>query len=389
MAAWRLLAILFAARATMAFQFQSAAALSPYLAEHYGVGLAEIGLMIGLYLSPGLVAAYPGGAIGRRFGERRVVLLGLGLMALGGCLAALPLGWGAQLAARAVAGTGGVLLNILMSKMVADAFAGGRLATAMGVFVNSWPVGIAAALLVLPPVADSAGLGTALWLTAVLVMGGLTVFAFGVPGAADGKSAAPAVASEVRLSAGPLRGAIATGAVWGLYNGALGMIFGFGPALLAERGWPPVEAGRMTSAVLWLVAVSVPLGGFLADRTGRPGLVLWSSLAGFAVLLAAGASGAPLVAVFLAAGLVGGLPAGPIMSLPAGVLPAPVRAEGMGVFFTLFYAGTVGGPLLAGWLGQVAGTASAAFALGAVMVAACAPALLATRRIECGLAHSA
>ncbi|MEM8623437.1 MAG: MFS transporter, partial [Pseudomonadota bacterium] len=337
----------------------------------------------------GLVAAYPGGAIGRRFGERRVVLLGLGLMALGGCLVALPLGWGAQLAARAVAGTGGVLLNILMSKMVADAFVGGRLATAMGIFVNSWPVGIAAALLVLPPVADSAGLGTALWLTALLVMGGLTVFAFGVPGAADGKSAAPAVASEVRLSAGPLRGAIATGAVWGLYNGALGMIFGFGPALLAERGWPPVEAGRMTSAVLWLVAVSVPLGGFLADRTGRPGLVLWSSLAGFAVLLAAGASGAPLVAVFLAAGLVGGLPAGPIMSLPAGVLPAPVRAEGMGVFFTLFYAGTVGGPLLAGWLGQVAGTASAAFALGAVMVAACAPALLATRRIECGLAHSA
>ncbi|MEM6944373.1 MAG: MFS transporter, partial [Pseudomonadota bacterium] len=91
----------------------------------------------------------------------------------------------------------------------------------------------------------------------------------------------------------------------------------------------------------------------------------------------------------LAAGLVGGLPAGPIMSLPAGVLPAPVRAEGMGVFFTLFYAGTVGGPLLAGWLGQVAGTASAAFALGAVMVAACAPALLATRHIERGLAHSA
>ncbi|MEO1318641.1 MAG: MFS transporter, partial [Pseudomonadota bacterium] len=68
MTGWRLLAVLFAARATMAFQFQAVAALAPSLMERHGVGLAEIGLLIGLYLSPGLVAAYPGGAIGRRFG---------------------------------------------------------------------------------------------------------------------------------------------------------------------------------------------------------------------------------------------------------------------------------------------------------------------------------
>lgn len=384
MTAWRLLAVLFAARAAMAFQFQSAAALSPYLAERHGADLGAIGLLIGLYLAPGLVAAYPGGRIGRRFGERQVVLFGLVLMAAGGIVAALPAGWGMQLGARVLAGAGGVLLNILMSKMVADAFAGGRLATAMGIFVNSWPVGIALALLVLPPVAEGAGLGAALWLVAGLVVAGLIVFALGTRPRAEGPAAAAPPA--MRLAGPALAGAVLTGAVWGLYNGALGMVFGFGPALLAERGWAPVPAGQMTSAVLWLVALSVPLGGWLADRTGRRDTVLWGGLGAFALLLVLGAvsgaeAGVAAVAIFLAIGLVSGLPAGPIMSLPAGVLPPPVRAEGMGVFFTLFYLGTMGGPLVAGWLSDLSGSAAASFLLGAAMLLLCFPVLVAARRM--------
>ena len=65
--------------------------------------------------------------------------------------------WSAQIAGRLIAGLGGVLLNVIMSKMVTDWFAGREIASAMAIFVNSWPVGIALALVGLPPVGSAFG----------------------------------------------------------------------------------------------------------------------------------------------------------------------------------------------------------------------------------------
>lgn len=147
---WSILAVLFLVRTSFAIQFQAVAALSPVMMNEFGIGLAEIGVLIGLYLAPGIVVAYPGGSIGRRYGDTRAVAGGLVLMIGGGTLMALGDSWEAQVAGRLVAGTGGVVLNVLMSKMVQDWFAGREIATAMGIFVNSWPIGIAAALVILP-----------------------------------------------------------------------------------------------------------------------------------------------------------------------------------------------------------------------------------------------
>lgn len=64
------------------------------------------------------------------------------------------IGWGVNLetlvAGRVVAGTGGVILNVVMSKMVVGWFVDREISTAMAIFINSWPVGIAVALVVLP-----------------------------------------------------------------------------------------------------------------------------------------------------------------------------------------------------------------------------------------------
>jgi MFS family permease len=285
--------------------------------------------------------------------------------------------WEAQIAGRLLAGTGGVLLNVLMTKLVADAFAGAETATAMGIFVNSWPVGIAAALLVLPRVAGPAD-PTGAWSVLALVVLGLALFALGTRPRAGAAPPPPAG----RLPARAHTAVLLAGAAWGLYNGALGMIFAFGPALLAERGWTLAAAGGTTSLVLWLVAATLPFGGLIADRTGRPGTVIAAGLTGFGLALAAVPLAPGLATpLFVMAGLCAGLPAGPIMALPQGVLTPATRALGMGLFFTLFYAGVVGAPFVAGALAAASGTAAAAFWLGAALTAAAGAAVLAFRAI--------
>src|SRR5258708_4131827 len=63
-------AVLFAVRLTKGFQFQSVAAVAPLLGRDFGVGLADIGILIGQYFTPGVARALPGGAIGQRFGDK-------------------------------------------------------------------------------------------------------------------------------------------------------------------------------------------------------------------------------------------------------------------------------------------------------------------------------
>src|SRR5439155_18257285 len=48
-------------------------------------------------------------------------------------------GW--QMAGRLASGAGGVLLTVQLTKMGTDWFAGKEIATAMAIFVNSWPAG--------------------------------------------------------------------------------------------------------------------------------------------------------------------------------------------------------------------------------------------------------
>src|ERR1700749_3068120 len=108
---WSILAVLFAVRATMAFQFQSVAAVAPLLGHEFGVGLADIGVLIGLYFAPGVALALPGGAVGRLFGDKTAVLGALALMLAGSVTMAFAASWNMQIVGRLVSGAGGVILS--------------------------------------------------------------------------------------------------------------------------------------------------------------------------------------------------------------------------------------------------------------------------------------
>jgi MFS family permease len=366
---WNMLALLFAVRTVMAFQFQSVASLTPFLRQDFGVDLADIGLLIGLYLAPGIVLAVPGGAIGNRFGEKTVVLAGLVLMACGSLTMASSTSWSMQIAGRLLSGAGGVLLNVLMSKMITDWFADKEIAMAMGIFVNSWIVGIALALLILPPIAIGLGVSAAFALVTALAVIGLAALAAYYRAPPTTRPAGkPAGANPAGAA---LLAVVLAGLIWGLFNASVGMIFSFGTSMLAERGWSIASASSITSMTLWLTALSVPLGGFLADRTGGPRLVLIGGLLSFAIMLLVAARTESGILAFIGLGLVCGLAAGPIMSLPAGVLAPDTRAVGIGIFFTLFYVCVVFAPWIGGYVAGFVGSVRAAFDLGALMLVVC------------------
>jgi MFS family permease len=365
---WIILAILFAVRFTMAFQFQSVAAVAPLLTRDFGVSLAEIGFLIGLYFTPGVALALPGGAIGKRFGDKPVTLASLVLMAAGCVAMALGKSWDWQIGGRLVAGAGGVLLNVQLTKMLADWFAGREIATAMAIFVNSWPTGIALALLLLPAIGAAHGVAAVyLAVTALIGVGIVLAATYRAPD----DVVVPASVSAGQLDLKTLGLTVIAGLIWGLFNVGFAMIFSFGPSMLVERGWSIAQAGFAISIVLWLSVVSVPTGGWLADRFKRPQAMLVLGCILSAIVMLALAQGSPVIASMIALGSVAGLPVGAIMSLPARVLTPATRAIGMGVFYTVYYAAMMLGTTVGGGSAKWMGTAAAAFDFGAITMAAC------------------
>ena len=376
---WGILAVLFVVRLSMAFQFQSVAAVAPLLGTNFGVSLADIGLLIGLYFTPGVAMALPGGAIGQKFGDKSAVLGALGLMLIGGLAMALSDSWNVQLAGRLIAGAGGVLLNVQMTKMVADWFAGREIATAMAIFVNSWPAGIAISLLTLPAIGTAYGISAVYLAVAASIAIGIVILAAAYQPPPNASNAA--AVTSARLDRHAVMAVIAAGLIWGLFNVGFATIFSFGPSLLVERGWSITAAGSAISIVLWLAALSGFAGGFLSDWTKRPQLVLAGGCVLFALLMLALPRSTAVIPIVVAIGAISAMPSGPIMSLPARVLQPDTRAIGMGIFYTVYYGAMMLGTALAGAIAKSTGSAAAAFDFGAVMLLACPLLLIGFNRI--------
>jgi predicted MFS family arabinose efflux permease len=365
---WGVLAVLFAVRLTMAFQFQSVAAIAPLLSSRFGASLADIGVLIGLYFTPGVALSLPGGAVGQKFGDKATAIGALLVMVIGNLAMALGDSWSWQIAGRLVAGAGGVLLNVQLTKMVADWFAGHEIATAMAILVNSWPAGIAVALLTLPHIGTAYGTGAVeLVVTALIAMAAALAASYRPPKDATTITSA----SAARLDVKALLAVAIAGVMWGLFNVGFAMIFSFGPSMLAERGWSIAAAGSAISVVLWVAVVGVPLGGVLADRINRPQTILVAGCLLFALLMVVLPRTSAVIPAVIALGLISGQPAGPLLSLPARVLQPATRAIGMGVFYTLYYGAMMLGPAIAGAAAKWTGSAGVALDFGAAVLIVC------------------
>lgn len=381
---WIILGTLFIARTVMGFQFQTVVGASASLRADLGIGLGELGILVGAYMLPGIVVAIPGGTIGRRFGEKRIAVLGLVLMALGGTLTAVSGDVATATAGRLLAGIGAVTLNVLLASMVAEWFPGARLVTAMSVLVTSWPAGIGIVLVIGPAIAEQAGWPAIMWLSVIasLTAGALVGLVYRRPSTADTQ---PAVVTRQPLTGRDFRIATWSGQVWALYNVGYILVVSFMPALLLGDGASPGTAGLVTSLATWLLIVTVPLGGMLVDRLGHNVLIMQVCFAAMAATMAAAAVVPVAIAIVIVIGVVAGPPAGAIMALPAGALRPAIRTQGMGIYFTWYYVAMAVLPPVAGWLGDRTGSASAPLVFGAVVMIAAMASLVVFRRYASGV----
>jgi cyanate permease len=306
--------------------------------------------------------------------------VGLAMMIVGGLgFAASESIVGASLA-RAVMGVGAVVMNVLLFKMVTDWFAGKEMILAMSLLVNTWPIGIGLALLGQGALALAVSWHAAFVATAALAaVGMLVVWVVYAP-----TSDAPAVQrmNLADLSRRDWLMLVAASLPWMLYNAPYLLIVAFLPIYLVQQGYSVVSAGGLTAINTILAIVSVQVGGFLVQRYQHADRLAYVSLAGLVVTLTGLLlSQAPLPWI-LASGLVAGLPAGIFVSLPAEVLRAELRATGMGIFYTIFYAGSALAPVIAGALATYIGSNTAPLWMAVILVVLCAAAHSAFRGLQ-------
>ncbi len=364
---WFILAVLFVARVTMGFQFQTVGSLSPQLVEGLGIDYAELGTLIGFYMLPGMIIALPGGLLGRQFGEKRMVVLGFGLMAVGGALMALTDTYAGMSAGRILSGVGAVLMNVLTAKMLADWFTGPQLVTAMSVMITSWPVGLSIGLIAFAPLAGAMGPESVFWAGSLAGAASFILLAIGYR---DPPDLVQAGGGGISLNFNAREWVLVSlaGATWAVYNVGFISVISFGPDLFVERGFSPVEAGFAISLASWLLIPMVPLGGYIAAKSGRPTLFMVVTFIlggiGFVYLPM---TDWPLVVVVLT-GAVVAMPAGSIMALPVEALRPDNRGPGMGLYFTYFYIGMAVLPGVAGWTRDVTQDTASPIYFAALMI---------------------
>jgi predicted MFS family arabinose efflux permease len=337
------------------------------LMQDLGMDYSRIGMLLGAYLLPGVIVAFPAGVLGQRFRDKTLGLVGLLLMAFSGVMLGAAEDFTGALVARLIGGVGATIVALVATKMTTDWFDGREIVLAMSILQVSWPFG---AMLALPVQAHIAQLWG--W-PAVMISGALCA------GAAFGAFVFVSEPSEQKqrtvvgrsvLPGGVLAPVLIAGTVFGAMNLACVLFFSYAPVLLVAQGSSPTAAASLTSLAIWFTILAIPSGGYLVHRSGRPiaAIVVCSLIAAAALVLFV-AEVHPTISCMVFGVFVGPL-SGAILSLPSKVLAPRDRAVGFGVFYTCFYALMAAGPLAAGYLQDAWRSPSAALIAGAALLVA-------------------
>ncbi|MEN8163104.1 MAG: MFS transporter, partial [Acidobacteriota bacterium] len=126
----------------VAVTFFAVPPLIPSLVEHFGLSNFQIGLLVGSIAIPAVFLSTPLGAAIDRWPPRATGNFGLGIMLIGASLFAAAPNYIALLTGRFLFGIGGLVINLLLARLLTEAFSGKQLALAMGIFMAVYPAGM-------------------------------------------------------------------------------------------------------------------------------------------------------------------------------------------------------------------------------------------------------
>ncbi len=350
---WVVLAVGTAAQASTAAFLLGLAAVTPALRAFYGLGLAGVGALVGV-TSVGLIATLVAwGTATDRFGERRVMAVGLvgAAVALGAAaLVRSPVAAGALLVAAGASGAG---VNAASGRAVLTWFPVERRGFAMAVRQTSVPLGAAVAAVALPVLADRGGVPAVFaGLAAACAATALASAAWireppGRPAAGSRPAPTRAVLTDRRLQRLSLAGGLL------VVPQFLGSVF-LVELLHTGRGMSPGAAATLLAVVQVLGAAGRLGSGVWSDRAGRlrPLRILAVAIAvGFAGAAAAFAAAGPLalLGTVLAVAAALAISWNGLVFTAAGELAPPGRAAtAMAMTNTANHAGAAVAPALGG-----------------------------------------
>ncbi|MDP9430011.1 MAG: MFS transporter [Actinomycetota bacterium] len=365
----------------VALGFGIVAPAIPLFARSFGVGTTAVGLAVSAFAFFRFVSAFGGGSLVERLGERAVLTAGLVLVAVTTGLAGLATSFPVFLWLRAAGGIGSAMFTVaalsLLLRVAPPSHRGRAAATYHGGFILGGITGpaIGGLLAELSP-----RLPFLLYAGSLLVAGGIAVLllrpreAVGAPAADGPVPAGPDLVNGPLPLAAALRSRVYVTAL--VANLGVGwVLFGVRNSLVPlyvteELGRSAAWAGAGLLAGSAAQALGLLRSGRLADTWGRrPSLVLGAATAtaSMAVLVAP-----PALWAFLLAMAVYGLGASLLASVPAALVADVSPGRGgrvVAVFQMAADLGAVAGPLVAGWLTDVA-SFQVAFGVTTAVVAA-------------------
>jgi MFS family permease len=326
--------------------------LFPLLRDGFGVSFLELGLTITLFNVVSALTQAPMGFFVDRVGPRRTLIAGLLLGGLAFLVAAIGQSYAALLVTAAMAGLANSVYHPADYAILGSSIQEKRVGRAFSIHTFAGYAGAAVTPGLMLGAAALSGLTGALLLAAI--MGPLAALPL-LRGAAAERIAPPRAkgaggsASLLTPTVLALTGffiliALSAGGVQGFAVSAWGMRDGtsLGAANIALTAW------------LAMSAIGVLLGGHVADRTRRHGLVAAGGFGAAAVLiLLAGLAHLPPLALAMVMGASGFL-SGMIMPsrdmLVRAAAPPGQAGAVFGVVSTGFNIGGIAGPPIFGWL---------------------------------------
>jgi MFS family permease len=374
---WLILASIALARAGFGYQYQTVASLGPELIQLFRLDYADLGTLIGTFMLLGAFLALPLGLLARRIGDRLVLGVGIGLMVVGPVISAAavdPAGIGLG---RSIAGAGAVAMIVLQNKVIADWFSGRRFMWAISVSVAAYPIGVGLAQLVLPPLVRGLGWQAAFLSNAVPMAVTLVLLMASF-------HPSPDAASPSRESSWPSGREclllVIAGLIWTAYTAGYSGYTGYIPSLMAARGEGLVLTGVVLTIATWGNVPATLLGAGLVSRFGGFRIFLTGTAALVIGMIAAALLDLPITCAVMI-GVIGSFHPGVIMAVGTLSAKPENRAFGMGLFYTMYYAGGAVVPALCGWAADMVGGPEGALLAGAVVSALAVPLYLLHRRL--------